>query len=262
MLDDGDKKVLLKLLRDGRSSVRRIALETGLSPQLVSYKIKSMVNKEVIRGFSVVINPNIYGYYYGFVAVDAELNDLDRVSAWARCLERINLAELYSGSLEDLRRDMDRIASRGRLYTMSYIPPQRLLKRSRVVESFVDSLWRNPRSSMVEISREIGIPAKKALKIYRWLARNRFLTVVPIVDLDKAGIVIAIIFTKEIDNVIFPAEEYYEILLFIRDPPRGLLIMAFKDISRAKSFIESIRSVDRDADIMVVTEYGFNKPKV
>lgn len=261
MLDDGDKRVLLKLLRDGRSSVRRIALETGLSPQLVSYKIKSMLSKEVIKGFSVVVNPNTYGYYYGFVAVDASLEDLDRSVAWAKCLERIDLAEIYSGSLEDLQRDMERITSRGRLYTMSYIPPQRPLKRSRVVQSFIEALWNKPRSSMTDLSKEVGIPARKALKIYRWLARNRLVTVVPIVDLDKAGIVIALIFTTKIDSIIFPAEEYYEILLYIRDPPRGLLIVAFKDISRAKSFIDTIRSFDGEADIMVITEYRFNRPR-
>lgn len=259
MLDDEDKRVLLKLLRDGRSSVRRIALETGLSPQLVSYKIKSMLNKEVIKGFSVLVNPNTYGYYYGFVAVDASLEDLDRSVAWAKCLERIDLAEIYSGSLQELQEDMERIKSRGRLYTMSYIPPQKPLRRSRVVESLIEAMWHKPRSSMVDISREAGIPAKRALKIYRWLARNRLLTVVPMVDLDKAGIVIALIFTTKIDSIIFPAEEYYEILLYIRDPPKGLLIVAFKDISKAKSFIDTVRSFDKEADIMVIAEYRFNK---
>lgn len=52
-----DKKILLRLLKGGRASVRDISRYTGLSPQPVSYRIRSLgYNKELLH------NDIVYSY--------------------------------------------------------------------------------------------------------------------------------------------------------------------------------------------------------
>ena len=147
-----DRKIILRLLKDGRASVRDISRYTGVSPQLVSYKIRSFISRGIIRSFSIWTSPNLYGYYYAFVAADNKVVDTIRISSWASCLERIEVVEIYSNTMEGLRRDIDHISSMSKEYYMFYIPPQRLYGRSPTVERFIRAIRSEPRSSFSRIA--------------------------------------------------------------------------------------------------------------
>jgi DNA-binding Lrp family transcriptional regulator len=48
------KKILIGLLKDGRSSVRKLSsYYAGISPQPISYKIRSFMGRGIIGSFSV-----------------------------------------------------------------------------------------------------------------------------------------------------------------------------------------------------------------
>jgi DNA-binding Lrp family transcriptional regulator len=47
------KKILIGLLKDGRSSVRKLSSYAGISPQPISYKIRSFMGRGIIGSFSV-----------------------------------------------------------------------------------------------------------------------------------------------------------------------------------------------------------------
>jgi DNA-binding Lrp family transcriptional regulator len=254
-----DKKIILRLLKNGRASVRDISRYTGVSPQLVSYKIRSCISRGIIRSFSIRTSPNLYGYYHAFVAIDSKVVDAIRVSLWVSCLERIEVVEIYSNTMEGLMRDIDRISSMSKGYYMSYIPPQRLYRRSPIVERFIRAIRSEPRSSFSRIAEISGLDRRTAVKIYRWLRRNNLVSVIPVIDIDEAGIKIVIVFTRRAERLLLPAGIDYEVLLYIRDDPYAFFISAFPDSYEAKRFISDIVSQDRDADIMVIYDYGFEE---
>lgn len=258
-IDRIDKKIILRLLKDGRASVREISRYTGISPQLVSYKIRSFVNRGIIRSFSIRTSPNLYGYYYAFVAIDNKIEDAIRISSWASCLERIEVVEIYSNTIEELKRDIERVRSMSKEYYMSYIPPQRLYRRSPTVERFIRALRSEPRSSFSRIAEISGLDKRAVVKIYRWLRRNNLMSVIPVIDIDRAGIWIVIVFTRIAERLLLPAGIDYEILLYIRDTPYAFFIVAFLDSYEAKRFISDIISQDRNADIMIIYDYGFKE---
>lgn len=254
-----DKKILIGLLRDGRSSTRELSRYSGLSPQLISYKIRSFISRGIIRSFSLRTSPNLYGYYYGFVAIDKSVNDFPRISTWASCLEKVELVEIYSQSLEKLKSDIDYLIKKANSYYMSYIPPQRLYRRSAVVEKFIRALRSEPRSSFSRLAEISGLDRKTAIKIYRWLKRNRLARVIPVIDLDKAGIKLIVFFSRAADRLLLPADIEYEVLLYIKDGSSAFSIAAFIDSYDAKKFITYIREQDKEVDIMVIYDYGFKE---
>lgn len=64
-LDLRDKKILFELDFHARDSNTKIAKKVRLSKQGVDYKIRNLVNREVIQGFAPIINGNQLGYFYG-----------------------------------------------------------------------------------------------------------------------------------------------------------------------------------------------------
>jgi Lrp/AsnC family transcriptional regulator for asnA, asnC and gidA len=61
-MDEMDLSITLKLTKDARMSFRKIAKEIGVSPNTVMTRYKTLREKGVIRGSTVVINPKRIGY--------------------------------------------------------------------------------------------------------------------------------------------------------------------------------------------------------
>jgi Lrp/AsnC family leucine-responsive transcriptional regulator len=59
-LDEKDRAILDVLLRDGRASLRKVALLTGLSTPTVSQKLTRLTQGGVIKGFSVRLSADSY----------------------------------------------------------------------------------------------------------------------------------------------------------------------------------------------------------
>jgi DNA-binding Lrp family transcriptional regulator len=61
-LDSNDLQIIRLLARDSRTSYKNIASAVGITPIATKKRINKMVSKGVIRRFSTVINPVIFGY--------------------------------------------------------------------------------------------------------------------------------------------------------------------------------------------------------
>lgn len=58
-LDWRDVRILEALAADGRMSLREVADRTGLTTPTVSYRFSRMVKAGLIRGFTVILNPEV-----------------------------------------------------------------------------------------------------------------------------------------------------------------------------------------------------------
>ena len=61
-MDETDLLIIERLAKDARLSFRKIAKELGISPDTVITRYKTLQEKGVIRGSTVVINPAKIGY--------------------------------------------------------------------------------------------------------------------------------------------------------------------------------------------------------
>ena len=78
-LDEKDKKVLEHLYKNARVPVSEISRKTGIQRDSVIYRIKRMEKLNVIRSYTVLLNPLMLGYpIYSFV--DIELHNFDEKS--------------------------------------------------------------------------------------------------------------------------------------------------------------------------------------
>jgi Lrp/AsnC family transcriptional regulator for asnA, asnC and gidA len=61
-MDEIDLSIIHKLTEDARMSFRKIAKELGISPDTVINRYQALQEKGIIRGSTIVINPNKIGY--------------------------------------------------------------------------------------------------------------------------------------------------------------------------------------------------------
>lgn len=61
-MDEIDMAIINKLTKDARMSFRKIAKELGISPDTVINRYNTLLEKGIIRGSTVVINPKKIGY--------------------------------------------------------------------------------------------------------------------------------------------------------------------------------------------------------
>lgn len=61
-MDETDLFIIKRLTEDARTSFRKIAKELGVSPDTVITRYKTLQEKNVIRGNTIVINPKKIGY--------------------------------------------------------------------------------------------------------------------------------------------------------------------------------------------------------
>ncbi|MFX1284913.1 MAG: Lrp/AsnC family transcriptional regulator [Promethearchaeota archaeon] len=62
MIDNVDKNILNSLKKDCRKSYRNLGVELGLAPSTISARVNKMIERGVIKGFSVITNHEKVGY--------------------------------------------------------------------------------------------------------------------------------------------------------------------------------------------------------
>ena len=61
-LDEKDKQILNMLQENGRVSYLQIANELGISEATVRYRVKKLIEQEIIKRFTVLLDPTKFGY--------------------------------------------------------------------------------------------------------------------------------------------------------------------------------------------------------
>ena len=62
-MDETDMHIIKRMTEDARVSFRKIAKELGVSPDTIINRYKTLQEKGVIRGSTVIINPKKIGYH-------------------------------------------------------------------------------------------------------------------------------------------------------------------------------------------------------
>ena len=76
-LDRQDRKILREIAGNARIKIVELAQKTGLTPAIVAYRLKQLVEKKVIVGFRAKINAAALGY--SLYKVDFRIADLSRL---------------------------------------------------------------------------------------------------------------------------------------------------------------------------------------
>jgi Lrp/AsnC family leucine-responsive transcriptional regulator len=70
-LDDLDRKILTRLMEDGRITWAQLAAEVGLSAPSVTERVRKLEKLGVIEGYAALVNPEVIGCgMLAFVAVE------------------------------------------------------------------------------------------------------------------------------------------------------------------------------------------------
>ncbi|KXA89730.1 hypothetical protein AKJ40_04465 [candidate division MSBL1 archaeon SCGC-AAA259M10] len=86
-LDSIDREILKMLVENGRATLSEMAEEVGLSASGVRRRIKVLEEKEVVQGYTAVVNPEKMGYgVVAFLSIDVRSGEAGRVAgALTRC---------------------------------------------------------------------------------------------------------------------------------------------------------------------------------
>jgi len=101
LLDDVDKKIIELLKIDSRQSYRELAKNLNISHVNVSNRIKNLEEAGVIRGYTVVVDPDSLNYYPLCLRISAESgHDLSKIGREIAQHNDINVVLRVSGECE------------------------------------------------------------------------------------------------------------------------------------------------------------------
>lgn len=137
-LDDIDHKILTVLLRDGRIPASQLADQIGLSRPAVADRIEKLERNGVVRGTTVVIDPNATGRpVTAFVA--ARTAGKPTSKAWAAFEELMKdeqILEVHTVAGDDcylIKVRTDSITSLNKLVSSMTTPPLSFSTRTTIV---------------------------------------------------------------------------------------------------------------------------------
>ncbi|MGJ7529666.1 Lrp/AsnC family transcriptional regulator [Variovorax sp. GB1P17] len=140
MLDAIDQDILKALGANARMSLKELALQVGLSSPSVAERLRRLEERDVIRGYTVQINPQALGYQFQAIVrirplpgqLQAVQKLIENTPEFCECDkvtgEDCFVARLYLQSLEQLDRILDRIASKAETNT-SIVKAQTIMRR-------------------------------------------------------------------------------------------------------------------------------------
>jgi Lrp/AsnC family leucine-responsive transcriptional regulator len=101
-LDDLDQKILDLLLRDGRAPASQLADQVGLSRPAVAERIEKLERAGVVRGTTVVLDPNSLGLAVtAFVTARGPKLDAKATKHFRELMEREEVLEVHTVAGED-----------------------------------------------------------------------------------------------------------------------------------------------------------------
>jgi len=101
-LDDLDQRILDLLLRDGRAPASQLADQVGLSRQAVAERIEKLERAGVVRGTTVVLDPNSLGRVVtAFVAARGPKLDAKATKHFRELMDRDDVLEVHTVAGED-----------------------------------------------------------------------------------------------------------------------------------------------------------------
>lgn len=92
-LDDKEMKILSALEKNGRAKLIDISKETGISSELILYKMKKLHEEQVILGSRIIFDHEKLGYFFGDIRLRLKSTDketVEKMSKFCRLHRHIN----------------------------------------------------------------------------------------------------------------------------------------------------------------------------
>ncbi|AHC52133.1 AsnC family transcriptional regulator [Sulfolobus acidocaldarius SUSAZ] len=250
-MDEIDRLIIFNLLRDGRISQNKLAKIINLAPPSLNSRFRRLIDEGVIRGFKVLINPNLINKYFAYYAFP-NLREAysDKIFVKFNCLENFNVYGFQGESIEEIKETVDGISSELGKPIMEYIPPQNPVKLKKQHLLLIKTLVENPRAEISEIANKLNF---KVSKVRRLIGELKGFAVIPEVDLIKADSMLLAVFTKKLNDVITVTNRFSVII--IPGALGGIDVSFVGSIRNAKAMIDNVRRIDPDAQIMLVYNY-------
>ena len=140
---------------------------------------------------------------------------------------------------------------------MKYIPPtgQIGMNLNSNDREIIKLLRQDPRMSVTDIAAKLDLPYMTVKRRMNLLLKNRLIGVVSQIDLSGGDVVIYSIFSHQVNALSQLLEP--QTIFMIRDATAGVLFCYSENLRAAKESISRVRTVDRDADVMVLYDYQF-----
>jgi DNA-binding Lrp family transcriptional regulator len=254
-MDEINRKIVLFLLRDFNYSQRKIAKDLNISPPAVNYRVERMTREGLIRKVSLYVNPNFYGKYHGYVSFKNTKDWHGEYVSKFECLEEVNIYEIEAESVEGLKSKISQMAEELGEPQMIYVPEQTPYKASTFDLKLLSALKEQPRMTPVELSERLRVSSKTVRRHLRYLYRRGFIRLVPVIDIDKAGVTMYAVFTSKVDY----GRKFFESVMFreISDSKAGILVNIGGTIQEVGEKIKKFREYDPEAQLMITKSYDF-----
>jgi len=255
-MDEIDKRILTSLLGDGRSTLRQISKNLGISPQSLQYRLNKFQANNIIKKFALYVDKRIYNIKSGFAAFSG-LNIIETgIFAKILCLEEISLYGFQGKTLDELRASIDAASEKIGPKAMEYIPEQNInITVSGNELAIIESLKSNPRISYNDLASQLCLPAKRIKKYIENLIKKSIISVIPVIDISKTDITVFAIFSENFD-LIEPLLKN-NIFFTFKGRSAGLAICFADNLLYAKKIINMARSHEKNASVMVIYDYDF-----
>ncbi|AWR96381.1 winged helix-turn-helix transcriptional regulator [Acidianus sulfidivorans JP7] len=253
-MDEINKKILFYMLRDYRTSQRAIAKNLGLSSPAVNYRVDKLLTERVIKKVSVYINPNFYQKYHAYVAFKNLKEWNGEYIFKVNCLEQTNIYEIEGNDISDLQNKIDLMSKTLGTPRMIYIPKnQNIYNSSNFDFRLVSILKNNPQISIMDLADEMKVSTKTIRRHLRYLFSRNLVRLVPIIDLNKAELLMYAVFTSKVEL----AKKFFSQTAFreISDENAGIFVNVARDLEEVKTMYNKFREFDEDADLMIAIDY-------
>ena len=113
-LDELDIKILEKLMNNSRYKYTQLARELGVSEATIRARIKSLIERGYIEGFTIIVDPSKLGYgVMARIGIDADVNKIQSLIEDLKELDEVYLIALSTGThdvlVDVIVRDLDEL---------------------------------------------------------------------------------------------------------------------------------------------------------
>lgn len=254
-MDYTDSRIVFRLLKNPRESLRSIASELDISAQDMNYRMKKIKDEGIVRKFMLHVNPVVYGRSSLYLAFQNNEIYSGAVSSIIRCLEK-TVVYGFSGTKEELEdKKMDMINSLGHP-VMEYSPgnDKKKVSTGEFDIQIINILRTDPLKKSSDIARILDIKSQVVEKRIERLFGAKMISIIPKLDLSKLNIVILGIFTSRLEEI---QEELDGSFLVINDKVSGISLSIEKDIYSANSKIQKLKKIDKSLETMIIYDYDF-----
>jgi DNA-binding Lrp family transcriptional regulator len=254
-MDYTDSRIIFRLLRNPRESLRGIASDLDISAQDMNYRMKKIKDESIVRKYMLHVNPVIYGRSSLYLAFHNNEIYSGAVSSIIKCLEK-TVVYGFSGTKEELEeKKMNMINYLGHP-VMEYSPgnDNRKISTGELDMQIINILRTDPLKKSSDVARILDIKSSVVEKRIERLLDSKLISIIPKLDLSKLNVVILGIFSSRLEEI---QEELGDSFLVINDKVSGIILSIERDIYSANSKIQKLKKIDNDLDTMIIYDYDF-----